>query len=171
MSCPGRACTRIRTSSSSVPWKTKTSCQTRHSELIVSHQTQVIVLEQDSLCIIIHLWAKRTHCEILNTTHLLLLWRWYQGYALSVCGGKTWDQLFWCFHGQNFVWNATLTSSDSRSSSVSSTWTTASAPQGIGAPVVTLITWPGITVWVGCMQGTHNGQNTGLKRNSNSTFG
>lgn len=42
------------------------------------------------------------------------------------------------------------TSSDSRRSSVSSTWTTASAPQGIGAPVVTLITWPGITVWVGC---------------------
>ncbi|TNN62014.1 hypothetical protein EYF80_027752 [Liparis tanakae] len=33
-----------------------------------------------------------------------------------------------------------LTSSDSLSSSVSSTWTTASAPQGIGAPVVTLIT-------------------------------
>lgn len=47
------------------------------------------------------------------------------------------------------VW---LTSSDSRRSSVSSTWTTASAPHGIGAPVVTLITWPGITVWVGCTQ-------------------
>lgn len=48
-----------------------------------------------------------------------------------------------------------LTSSDSRSSSVSSTWTTASAPQGIGAPVVTLITWPGITVWVGYNKHTH----------------
>lgn len=42
-----------------------------------------------------------------------------------------------------------LTSSDSRRSSVSSTCTTASAPQGMGAPVVTLITWPGIIVWVG----------------------
>lgn len=44
-----------------------------------------------------------------------------------------------------------LTSSDSRSNSVSSTCTTASAPHGIGAPVVTLITWPGITVRVGYM--------------------
>ncbi len=55
-----------------------------------------------------------------------------------------------------------LTSSDSRSSSVSSTCTTASAPHGMGAPVVTLITWPGITVWVGCTE-TRTGSNTRLK--------
>lgn len=51
-----------------------------------------------------------------------------------------------------------LTSSDSRSNSVSSTCTTASAPHGIGAPVVTLITWPGITVWVGYMDAHTNTQ-------------
>lgn len=50
---------------------------------------------------------------------------------------------------KNEFFNLWLTSSDSLMSSVSSTCTTASAPHGIGAPVVTRITWPGITVWVG----------------------
>lgn len=85
MSCPGRACTRIRTSSSSVPWRNK-----------------------------------QTNKHVFHTASVLLRAR------------------------------VPLTSSDSRSSSVSSTWTTASAPHGMGAPVVTLITWPGITVCVGC---------------------
>lgn len=52
-------------------------------------------------------------------------------------------------HKRKMIFNLWLTSSDSLMSSVSSTCTTASAPHGIGAPVVTRITWPGITVWVG----------------------
>lgn len=57
--------------------------------------------------------------------------------------------IYCCTQKKNEFLNLWLTSSDSLMSSVSSTCTTASAPHGIGAPVVTRITWPGITVWVG----------------------
>lgn len=76
------------------------------------------------------------------------VWVWLLPFfanSLSLGGGPV--DISWHFRCRSQV---RLTSSDSRSSSVSSTWTTASAPQGMGAPVVTRITWPGITVWVGC---------------------
>ena len=159
MSCPGRACTRIRTSSSSVPWKTDQLSDP-------SNWTDAVVL-----------WLCQTKmhcvfCSSLRSTYSQ--WHLKQPESILSChsAGKCESEVTDPLHRVNPGWvdltttkihkRPKLTSSDSRSSSVSSTWTTASAPHGIGAPVVTLITWPGITVWVGCTE-TQTGWNTWLK--------